>query len=98
MTYTTVELAVLTAERILEVEHIACDTNSIRSRVYSWYEHSDVTDPEILAACALSGKDWYPAATYKDMLEAYEYWFPSDPYENIPIWEIEAAQHDEFWR
>ena len=51
----------------------------------------------MLAACALMGKDWYPGATYQDMLDAKEQWFPQNPYDEISIWEIEAAQHDAMW-
>lgn len=97
MTYSTVEAAVRIVIEELELQHIPCDTPSIRARVYGWYEHSDVADPEVLAACALT-RDWYPTATYHDMLKAKEYWFPSNPYENFASWEIEAAQHDAFWQ
>ena len=95
--YTTVENAVALVVENLEANHIACNTECIRNRVYSWYNHSDVTDPEMLAACALMGKDWYPGATYQDMLDAKEWWFPKNPYDEISIWEIEAAQHDAMW-
>lgn len=96
--YATVEAAVNLVIENLEVNHIASDTESIRNRVLSWYNHSDVTDPEILAACALMGKDWFPEATYQDMLDAKHWWFPQNPYEEISIWEIEAAQYDAIWR
>ena len=96
--YSTVEKAVQLVIDNLEANHMVSDSNSIRQRVYSWYNHSDVTDPQILAACALEGKDWFPGATYKDMLIAKEMWFPQDTYNNISIWEIEAAQYDMFWR
>lgn len=95
--YTTVENAVTLVIEILETNHIASNTDAIRNKVYSWYTHSDVTDSEILAACALEGKDWYPGATYQDMLNAKNWWFPQNPYDEISIWEIEAAQHDSIW-
>lgn len=97
MTYTTVENAVKLVIDTLEANMITEQTDTIRAKVYSWYEHSDVTDPEMLAACALEGKFWFPGATYQWMLEAKEYWFPVNPYDEIPIWEIEAAQHDAMW-
>ena len=95
--YATVEAAVVLVVKNLEANHIACNTENtecIRNRVYSWYSHSDVTDPEMLAACALLGTDWFPEATYKMMVDAKNYWFPKNPYDEISIWEIEAAQHD----
>ena len=97
MMYTTVETAVKMAVNLLEVNHIANDTDSIYRRVMTWYEHTDVADPEILAACALTGKDWFPGATYDMMLEAKAEWFPHNPYDEIAIWEIEDAQFD-MWR
>lgn len=96
--YMVVEAAIVLVIENLEVNHISCDTESIRNRVYSWYSNSDVTDPEILAACALEGKDWFPGATYQQMLNAKEQWFLQNPYEEFSIWEIEAAQHDMMWR
>ena len=98
MTYMTVEAAINLVIENLEANRIPCDTPSIRARVTSWYEHTDITDPEVLAACALEGKNWTPAATYQWMLEARDYWFPQNPYDEIPIWEIEAAQRDAMWQ
>ena len=95
--YTTVETAVKMAVDLLEANHIANDTDSIYRRVITWYEHTDVADPEILAACALTGRDWFSGATYDMMLEAKEEWFPHNPYDEIAIWEIEDAQLD-MWR
>ena len=95
--YSTVEKAVKLVVDNFEINHMACDTQAIRASVHSWYDNSDVTDPEILAACVLMGKDWFPGATYQYMLEAKEWWFPQDPYEGTSIWEIEAAQYDMMW-
>lgn len=95
--YSTVDMAVTMVFENLEANHITYDEKSIVNRVYSWYSHSDVTDPEILAACALMGGDWFPGADYDYMLAARNWWFPQNPEENIPIWEIEAAQRDVMW-
>lgn len=95
--YSTVDMTVTMVFENFEANHITYDEKSVVNRVYSWYSHSDVTDPEILAACALMGKDWFPGATYQDMLDAKEWWFPKNPYDEISIWEIEAAQHDTIW-
>lgn len=74
--YSTVEMAVRLVIENLEANHITETTDTIRARVYSWYNHSDIADPEVLAACALEGKSWYPGATYQQMLDAKEQWFP----------------------
>ena len=83
--YSTIENAVQIAIQTLEINHITSDNKSIYDRIYSWYEHSDIADPEILAACALEGKNWYPGVTYQDMLNAKEQWFPQNPYDEISI-------------
>lgn len=75
--YATVENAVNLVIETLEAKHICSDSDSIRKRVYSWYNNSDVTDPQMLAACALEGKDWFPGATYEYMERAKEFWFPA---------------------
>lgn len=94
--YSTVENAVNLVVEVLESSHSTFDTNSIRNRVYSWYSNSDVADPQILAACALMGCDYYPGATYTEMLHARDLWFPQDG--EYAIWEIEAAQYDMLWQ
>lgn len=73
--YTTAEKAVTLAIEKLENNNIVCDTKSIRNKIYSWYNHSDITDPQVLAGCALEGRDWYFGATYEYMMEAKEKWF-----------------------
>lgn len=96
--YTAAETATSLAIEIMEINYITCDTVSIRNRVYGWYNNSDVTDPEVLAACALEGIDWFPGATYKLMLEMKERWFPKNPYDEIFIGDIEMAQADIAWQ
>lgn len=95
--YTAAETAISLVIENMEINHIACDTESIRARVYSWYNNSDVTDSEMLAACALEGMDWFPGASYKTMLEVKERWFPKNPYDEIFIKDIEIAQLIETW-
>lgn len=94
--YATVEAAVTLAMKTFETNHIVSDTECIRQRVYSWYSHSDVTDPEILAACAIEGW-WYPTATYQDMLNMKEEWFPSNPYEEYFSWGFTSISYDIKW-
>ena len=54
--YTTVEAAVVLVVENLEANHIACNTECIRNRVYSWYSHSDVTDPRSACGVCSYGK------------------------------------------
>lgn len=95
--YSAVENAVKLVSDILEANHITETTDSIRSKVYSWYNNSDICDPETLAGCALNGY-YYPEATYKDMLAAKDYWFPQDPHECASVWDIELSMRDIAWR
>lgn len=87
MRYTTVVAAAAIVENYYEASGITCDFDSIYKRVHDWYIHSDITDPEILAACALSG-EWHPGTTYQDMLNAREKWFSIAPISEISIWEF----------
>ena len=96
--YETVEEALVLAIELLDANYMSYDIKQVRNRIYSWYSHSDVTDPEMLAACALNGEDWFLGATYEDMLDAKNYWFPADPKNEISIWEIESAQRDTAWQ
>ena len=90
--YETAEKAVDLVISNYENNSIVYDVDTIRGYVYSWYLNTDVTDPEVLAACALEEENWFSGASYKYMLEAKDKWFPTDPYAGAPIWEIEAAQ------
>ena len=72
--YSTVEKAVELANNVLEASGIMMGNDTLRSRVFSWYNHTDVTDPEILAACAIFG--YYDSDyTYDDMLKDRDFWF-----------------------
>lgn len=97
-TFAAVEQATNLAMQLFEANYITVNYNSIKDCVFSWYNNTDIVDPEILAACALEGKNWFPGATYQQMLNAKEQWFPQNPYEEFSIWEIEAAQYDMIWR
>ena len=96
MTYQAVENAVKLVSDVLEANHITETDETIRNRVYGWYCNSDCADYETLAACALNG-DYYPEATYIDMLKAKEYWFPQMLHDETGIWDIEMAQQDMKW-
>ena len=74
MIFSTVEKAVELASRTLEAAGFEVSSDTIRNRVLSWYNHTDVADPKVLAACSIEGyfdSDY----TYDDMLKAKAYWF-----------------------
>ena len=56
--------------------------NTVRTRVFSWYNNTDVTDVEMIAASALMGS-YRRDMTYEDMVDAKNWWFPCNPYEEI---------------
>lgn len=49
------------------------DTDSIRRRVEDWYNHTDITDAEILAAAALEFAtfEWLPLSILRQTTEDY---------------------------
>jgi len=95
-TYKAVEMATELAATTARMNNLPVDEETLHTRAYNWYCNSDVVDPEILAGCALSA-DYKLGYTYDDMLGFAEVWFPTDPEENAPIWEIEQSFRDTFW-
>lgn len=93
-TYMTAEYATNLAIDTYEAEGIMINTNIVRQIVYEWYENTDITDPEVLATCALEGIHYTPTIDYMDILLLRDLYFPAEPYDNISIYEIEAAQYD----
>lgn len=93
-TYSTVESAVELVLIIYEANHNMTNTEVIRKQVYSWYNHTDITDSEMLAACVIQFGYYHPEVTLDDMKIAKHEWFPENPFDNFSIEEIEAAQND----
>lgn len=79
-------------------EGICEETKTIRARAINWYNHSEITTSQLLAAVVISGD--YRFITWDEILEIEEFYFPSAPIEEtyIFIGEIEESLHDEFWR
>lgn len=101
MTYSAVERAVDLVVNYYEARGIVCDTDSIRDRVLSWYNHSDVADAEILAGAALTGY-WLSNASYDDMLLARNVFFSDElpayfDNDNISVEEMKMADEDSRW-
>lgn len=84
---------------INEANYIYETNVAIRARVENWYNHTEITDAETLAAVALNG-DFTPNVRQYDIDTAREFYFPTVPFEytEIHIHEIEDALNDELWR
>ncbi len=76
-----------------EYEHILMDNKTIDRRITDWYNHTDYTDAETLAALVMYS-DYKSHITPKDVEEIKEFFFPSAPSFKIHISEIEMALHD----
>ena len=72
---------------------------SIEKRCLDWYNHSEITDPEMLAAAALNGP-YNPEFTWDDLLALRNFFFPPMPLDltEISVQEIKEALFDEDWR
>lgn len=81
---------------IYEANNQAVDNNSIAKAVEDWYTHSDVADPEMLAAAVLEYGGWR-LISFLDWEAAHNKWFPQFD-DTYAIWEFEASYHDEMWR
>lgn len=95
-----IEEAVKLVNELFEYEGIYETTSSIRSRVTEWYNRTDITDAEMLAAVAISGSyEELTPVTWKELEVIKEFYFPSSPIElnNFHIGEIEEAQKDMLW-
>lgn len=82
-----------------ELEGTAVDTESIRKRVTEWYNHTDITEPEMLASAAWIG-EYNPKIKYQSIEEAKTVLYPEEPLEvqNYHIGEIEEALRDADWQ
>ena len=80
----------------LEAENIHMTNDSIMERAREWYDHTEITDPETLAAVVLYG-DFDPSIRIDAIEELTQFYFPTEPFE-LHIGEIEAALKDEEWR
>ena len=81
---------------IHEANHHAVDNHSIEVAVYDWYIHSDIVDPEMLAAAALEYGSWR-IISFLDWEAAHDKWFPAVE-DNYGVWEFEASYADSLWR
>ena len=88
--------AVELANEFLEAENIHVANAQLMKRAVKWYDHTEITDPETLAAVVLYG-DFDPSIRIDDIEELTQFYFPTEPFE-LYIGEIEAALKDEEWR
>lgn len=85
---------------IYEAEHIVETKAAIEKRVIEWYNHTDITDEQMLIAAAWLGT-YDPSIKYEEIEDArdalfLEIYIPLE-YTEIHIGEIEAAINDSRW-
>lgn len=86
---------------IYEAEHIMETRKSLQERVIEWYNHTDITDEQMLIAAAWLGT-YDPSIKYEEIEDArdalfLEVYIPLE-YTEIHIREIEAAMNDsKYW-
>ena len=97
--YNLINAAVTLVNEYNEAENIFEATTIIQERVLSWYNNTDITDSEMLAAAAILIGSYTPTE-YSEVMKAKEFLFPSplDVDYYISISEIEMAQMDALWR
>ncbi|AXF52435.1 MAG: hypothetical protein [Caudoviricetes sp.] len=108
-----IEAALGLIEERNEIEGITNNRENYSNIVLEWYNHSDITDAETLAALALDGKNYNSTMRYNEIKRIKELYFGSiddlinSPYspeeyyldymEKYGIDEIEMAQRDMEW-
>ena len=83
----------------LEAENIYEETKTIRKRAIDWYNHTEIVDPQMLAAVVISGE--YKSISWDEVIEIENFYFPLIlplEFTELSIGEIEESLHDEFWR
>lgn len=90
--------AIKLVNQIFESEGIFETNNVLFTRAERWYNHTEITDVETLAAVIMYG-DYDSSLRHKDICEIKEFFFPSIPLElcEFHIGEIEMALHDIDW-
>ena len=87
---------------IYEAEHIVETRKTIQARVINWYNHTDITDEQMLIAAAWIG-EYSPSIKYKEIEDArdalfLEVYIPAFDSMEIHIGEIEEALNDaKYW-
>lgn len=71
---------------LFEAEGITESTITIRTRVIEWYNKTEIIDAEMLAAAAITGSYQF-GTSWNDLLSWKEFYFPSNPIEEINQWE-----------
>lgn len=81
-----------------ETEGISEETRTLYSRAEDWYNHTEITNPQTLAAVVISGS-YDRGIRYNEIKQIEEFYFPSSPIDldNFHIGEIEESYNDCFW-
>ena len=69
------QTAINKANEYCENHNITSDYMSLYSRISDWYNHTDITDPEMLAAVALEFTS-YIMLPYDVLIKVTEMYFP----------------------
>jgi hypothetical protein len=95
--WSLIEQATKLAQDFYSTENIYENSKITREKALDWYNHTEITDAEMLAAAVISGH--YRAGTAWDELEDLkEFYFPSTPvYETIQKLD-KALENDEVER
>ncbi len=93
-----IEDAVKLVVELFEYEGISESTATITERATDWYNHTDITNDEMLAAVTIYGK-YNSSLSWPELEKIKEFYFPSCPIEadHFHIGEIEMAQADMEW-
>lgn len=95
-----IECATNLVAETLESMGKTCTNDSIRRDVTSWYEHSDIVNPDMLAAGVLEYGSW-KLISFDKWEEITEKWFPLEVpvgygYPNIE--ELHDSYYDLAWQ
>lgn len=64
-----------------EYEGIAIHSSIIDKQITSWYENTDISDEEMLAAAVICFGSYSPQITYKEIEQARDFCFPHQSFE-----------------
>ena len=105
--YNALNRAVKLASDYFEAIGVSITNECLMEQAEDWYDgietDSTADGDEVIAACIIAYGNYKPIYTYKDIRAAHDEYFPEDPqyqmhgcggYDDIAIWDIEAAMHD----
>lgn len=61
-----------------EAENITATNQTITNQAIEWYNHSEITDAEMLAAAVMTYGNYKPGTTWDELEQLRDFYFPSD--------------------